>query len=63
MHDVTGTRHFAAPDNRTEFKRWRLGRFIVLSYAVLIALVAFTQQPPTKVSIRPAGPMPGVSIP
>jgi hypothetical protein len=43
--------------------RRRPGSFIVLVCAVLIAFAAFAQQPPAKVSIRPTGPMPGVSAP
>jgi hypothetical protein len=40
-----------------------LGSFIVLTCAVLITVAAFVQQSPTKVTIRPTGPMPSISIP
>ena len=63
MRTATGARRLEMPrDDRTE-KRWLPGSFIALSCAVLIALAAFTQQPSTRVSIRPTGPMPGVSVP
>ena len=55
--------HHLTPEDRAAFNRWRFAFFITLSCAVLIALAAFAQQPPTKVSIRPTGSMPGVSVP
>lgn len=54
--------HRLTPEDRATLKRWRFAFFITLSCAVLIAVAAFAQQP-TKVSIRPTGPMPGVSVP
>lgn len=63
MRTATGARRLERPcDERTE-RRWRFGFFIALTCAVLIAVAAFAQQPPAKVSIRPTGPMPGVSAP
>ncbi|KWV60800.1 hypothetical protein AS156_27555 [Bradyrhizobium macuxiense] len=55
--------HHLTPEDREAFNRWRFAFFIALSCAVLIALAAFEQRPPTEVSIRPTGPMPGVSVP
>jgi len=62
MHTATSARRLERPGDRTE-RRWPSGSFIALSCAVLIALAALAQQPTTKVSIRPTGPMPDVSIP
>lgn len=62
MRTATARRLERPGDNRTE-RRWRFGSFIALSCAVLIALAAFAQQPPAKVSIRPTAPMPSVSVP
>jgi hypothetical protein len=63
MRTATGARRLERRgDDRTE-KRWLPGTFIALSCVFLIALAAFAQQPPTKLSIRPTGPMPGVSVP
>jgi len=63
MPVAIGTRHLAKPDDRAEYKRWRLGFFVVLSCAMLIAIAAFAQQPPAKASILPTGPLPGMNIP
>ncbi|MBR0785139.1 hypothetical protein [Bradyrhizobium iriomotense] len=63
MRTATGARWLGTPDDdRTEF-RWRLGFFIALSLAVLIALAAFAQEPPAEALIRPTGPLPAISIP
>jgi hypothetical protein len=69
MRTATGARRLETPDDdetheddRTE-RRWRLGFFIALSCAVLIALATFAQEPPAKPSIRPTGPMPAINIP
>ena len=62
MRTATARRLERPGDNRTE-RRWRFASFITLSCAVLIALAAFAQQPPAKVSIRPTAPMPSVSVP
>jgi hypothetical protein len=63
MRTVTRARRLERPDDDGTERRWRLGFYIVLSCAVLIALAAFAQQPPTEVSIRPTGPMPSVGVP
>ncbi len=63
MRTATGARRLGTPDDDRTERRWRFAFFIVLSCAVLIALAAFAQEPPTKVSIRATGPMPGVSVP
>ncbi|MGY8707990.1 hypothetical protein RAD16_19795 [Bradyrhizobium sp. 18BD] len=63
MRTATGTRRIErSDDDRTE-RRWRLGFFVALSCAVLMALAAFAREPPASMSIRPTGPMPGVSVP
>jgi len=63
MRTATGARRLElSDDDRTE-RRWRLGFFIALSCAVLVAIAAFTRQPPAEISIRPTGSMPGVSVP
>jgi hypothetical protein len=63
MRIATGARRLERPgDDRAE-KRWLPGSFIALACAVLIALAALAQQPPSRVSIRPTGPMPSVSVP
>ena len=54
--------HFTGRLDRAE-KRSLPGSFIALAGAVLIALGALAQQPPSRVSIRPTGPMPSVSVP
>lgn len=63
MPTATGTRRLATPDDRAEPNRWRLGFFIALPCFVLIAIAAFSQQPPAKASIDPTGPLPGINIP
>jgi hypothetical protein len=63
MRTATGARRLdTSDDDRTE-GRWRLGFFIILSCAALIALVAFAEEPPIKAVIRPSGPLPAVNIP
>ncbi|MGL3210167.1 hypothetical protein [Bradyrhizobium sp. BR 1433] len=63
MRTATGARRLDTPDdNRTE-RRWRLGFFIALLCAVLIALAAFAQEQPAKALIRPTGPLPAINIP
>jgi hypothetical protein len=63
MRTATGARRLErSGDDRTE-KRWLPGSFIALACVVLLAFAAFAQQPPARVSIRPTGPMPGVSVP
>lgn len=63
MRTAMGSRRIErSDDDRTE-RRWRLGFFVALSCAVLIALAAFAQEPPARISIRPTGPMPSVSVP
>ena len=59
MTTAIGSRRLQMSEGWTEFKRWRL----VLACFVLIALAAFAQQPPTKASIRPTGPLPAVNVP
>jgi hypothetical protein len=63
MRMATGARGLERPGGGRAERRRRPGAFIVLACAVLIAFAAFAQQPPAKVSIRPTGPMPGVSAP
>ena len=63
MRTATGTRRIEGSDDDQTERRWRLGFFVALSCAVLIALAAFAQQPPARMSICPTGPMPGVSVP
>jgi hypothetical protein len=63
MRTATGARRLERPRDDRTVKRWLRGSFIALACAVLIALVAFAQQPPATASIRPTGPMPGVSVP
>ncbi|MGY4475184.1 hypothetical protein ACVILL_002598 [Bradyrhizobium sp. USDA 3364] len=62
MRTAKGTRPLGTPDDDRTEARWRLGFLIVLSCAIFAAVAAF-MQPPTKVSIRQTGPMPGVSVP
>lgn len=63
MRTATGARRLDTPaDDRTE-RRWRLGFFIAVSLAVLIALATFAQEPPAEALIRPTGPLPVVNIP
>ena len=63
MSTVPGGRRLETPeDDRTE-RRWRLGFFIALSCAVLLALATFAQEPPAKPLIRPTGPLPPVNVP
>ena len=61
MRTATARRLERPGDNRTE-RRWRFGSF-ALSCGVLIALAAFAQQSPAKVSIRPTAPMPSINVP
>ena len=63
MTTASGSGRLQMPEGRTEFTLWRPGFFIVLACFVLIALAAFAQQPPTKASIRPTGPLPAVNVP
>jgi hypothetical protein len=63
MRMATGARRLAMPAVEPTKRRWHLGAFIALSCAVVFALAAVAQQLPTKVSIRPTGPMPGVGVP
>ena len=63
MRTIAAARRFYTPDDDRTERRWRFAFFITLSCSVLIALAAFAQQPPTKASIRPTGPMPDVSVP
>lgn len=53
----------AAPDDDRIERTWRLGFFIVLSCAALIAAMVFAQTPPAKAQIRPTGPLPAINIP
>lgn len=62
MRTATGGRRLAPHDDYQTLWRWRLGSFIALLGAILIALSAFTQ-PPAKPPIRPTGPLPAVNIP
>lgn len=63
MRIATGARRLEAPDDDRTERRWRLGFFIALSCAVLIALAAFAQEPPANALIRPTGPLPAINIP
>lgn len=63
MRTATSALRLETPnDGRTERRR-RLGFFIALSCAVLIALAAFAQEPQAKALIRPTGPLPAINIP
>jgi hypothetical protein len=64
MRTATGARRLTPrdDDDRT-YDRWRVGAFIVLSCAGLLALAVLAQQPPAKSPILPTGPMPAVNIP
>jgi len=63
MRTTTGARRLEKPGgDQTERRRCPVS-FIVLACTFVIAFAAFAQQPPAKVSIRPTGPMPGVSAP
>ena len=63
MRTATGTRRIERSDDEQTERRWRLGFFVALSCAVLIALAAFAQEPPARMTIRPTGPMPSVNVP
>jgi len=63
MRTATGARWLDTSDSDQTERRWRLGFFIALSCAVLIALAAFAQEQPAKAVIRPTGPLPAVNIP
>ncbi|HEV2155697.1 hypothetical protein [Bradyrhizobium sp.] len=63
MRTTTGTRRIERSDDERTERRWRLGFFVALSSAVLVALAALAQEPPARMSIRPTGPMPSVNIP
>lgn len=59
----TGTAPRRTPDDDRTERRWRLGFFIILSCAALIALMGFAEEPPNEMAIRPSGPLPAVNIP
>ena len=63
MRTATGARRLETPDDDRTERRWRLGFFIALSCAVLIALATFAQEPPAKALIRPTGLLPAINIP
>lgn len=64
MRTATGARRIETSDDDDWTERqWRLGFFIALSCAVLVALVAFAHEPPAKALIRPTGPLPAINIP
>ena len=63
MRTATGARRLDTPDDDRTERRWRLGFFIALSCAVLIALAAFAQEQLAKAWIRPTGPLPANNIP
>ena len=63
MRTAMGARRLDTSDSDRMERRWRLGFFIALSCAVLIALAAFAQEQPAKALIRPTGPLPAVHIP
>jgi hypothetical protein len=63
MRTARGARRLDTSDDGQTERRWRLGFFIILSGAVLIALVAFAEEPPITAMIRPSGPLPAVNIP
>jgi hypothetical protein len=63
MRIVTRARRLERPDDDGTERRWRLGFFVTLSCVVLIALAAFAQPRPAEMSIRPTGPLPGISVP
>ncbi|MCC8946375.1 hypothetical protein H8A97_14960 [Bradyrhizobium sp. Arg62] len=63
MRTATGARRLDTPDDDRTERRWRLGFFIAVLCAVLIALAAFTQEQPAKALIRPTGPLPAINIP
>ncbi|KAA0074723.1 hypothetical protein [Tardiphaga sp. P9-11] len=63
MRTATGARRLVPRDDDRTYVRWRLGTFIVLSCAGLLALAALASPPPAKSPILPTGPMPAVNIP
>lgn len=63
MRTATGARRLETTDDDRTERQWRLGFFIALSCAALVALVAFAQGPPAKALIRPTGPLPAINIP
>ncbi|WOH79979.1 hypothetical protein RX327_29680 [Bradyrhizobium sp. BEA-2-5] len=63
MRTATGARRLDTPDDDWTERRWRLGFFIALLCAVLIALAVFAQEQPAKALIRPTGPLPAINIP
>ena len=63
MRTATGARRLDTPDDDRTERRWRLGFFIALFCAVLIALAAFAQEQPAKALIRPTGPLSAINIP
>ncbi|KRP85491.1 hypothetical protein ACVMIH_003609 [Bradyrhizobium sp. USDA 4503] len=63
MRTATGARRLDTPDDDRTERRWRLGFFIAVLCAVLIALAAFRQEQPAKALIRPTGPLPAINIP
>ncbi|MVT67430.1 hypothetical protein GPL21_20215 [Bradyrhizobium pachyrhizi] len=63
MRTATGARRLDTPDDDRTERRWRLGFFIALLCAVLIALAVFAQEQPAKALIHPTGPLPAINIP
>lgn len=63
MPATTAPRRLDAPENQTDFRRWRSRFFVFLAFAVFVALSAFVPPQQTRVLIRPTGPLPAVNAP
>src|SRR5262249_32274278 len=53
MRTATGARRLETAEDAQTERRWRLGFFIALSCAVLLALATFAQEPSATPLIRP----------